>query len=491
MDRLTPYKIIFSIFILSFTPIYSDLNQLEENARKELEYLNFPPRENWIPDRTTSTGENIYNVVIVGGGQTGMTVAFALQKEKISNIIVFDECSPFCEGPWLTHARMETLRTPKYTIGPDCDIPSLTVRAWYEAKYGKKAWEEITFLKRLDWAEYLHWIRNFLKPPIVNNTRVGSIEWSEKENCFFVPITSNGSEKSHVYARKVVLATGLQGSGEWAIPNHIKENIPRELYYHTSDDIDFTAFKGKKIGILGGGPCAFDNAYLCSQYADEVHLFFKKQKLVNLHVFLWGEFVGFHGYFSSLPDESKWQFISKMYEMGQPPTPQSVNAVRSQKNIFMHYDSPWINSKLINNKPLIMTPKGEFSMDSLIIAIGWITDLDLREELSALKSKIALWEDKFTPPADKQYETLMHAPYLGKGFNFTEKTPDTAPYLQSIFTVTGGALISNGFSAGTGISGMRYSIKILINELVSQLFVEDRDYFYHTIESYDQYLFEN
>lgn len=51
-------------------------------------------------------------------------------REKITNIIAFDAAAEGLEGPWSTYARMETLRTPKYTTGPDCDIPSLTFQAW-------------------------------------------------------------------------------------------------------------------------------------------------------------------------------------------------------------------------------------------------------------------------------------------------------------------------------------------------------------------------
>ncbi len=472
-------------------PLLGNLENLEKEAKKELEYLNFPPRENWIPERFTSHGEKIHDVLIIGGGQTGITIGFSLMKEKVSNILIIDENDPNCEGPWLSHARMETLRTPKYTIGPDCDIPSLTVRAWFEAKYGKEKWDEITFVPRLDWAEYLCWLRSFIKLPTVNNTKVGSIKWSQEENCFAVPCKNTKTKSEQlVYAKKIVLATGLQGSGEWTVPDHIKNNIPHGFYFHTSDHIDFSQFKGKKVGILGGGPCAFDNAYLASQYADEVHMFFKKSKLVNLHVFLWGEFVGFQ-HFVALPDESKWQFISKMYEIGQPATPQAVEAVRSRKNIIMHFDSPWNDSELVDLKPVVITPKGRHKLDYLIVAIGWITNLDLRPELKEMKDKIALWSDKYTPPENKRHEALLRAPYLVKGYCFSEKEPGSAPYLNSIFNMTGGALVSTGFSAGTGISGMRYSIRVLVNEIVDQLFVDDKDYHYETLENYNQTLFEN
>ncbi len=363
--------ILMTLFITQSNQfLFAKLAELERQAEKELAYLDFPPRSDWMPVKKTSTNDHIYDVVIVGAGQTGITLAFALKREKITNIILFDEQDKHCEGPWLSHARMEALRTPKYTIGPDCDIPSLTVRAWFEAKYGVEAWNELKYISRYDWADYLQWLRNFLQLPVVNNTRVGAIQWLETENCFAVPINSKGNE-SVVHARKIILATGLQGSGEWTVPEHIKKNLTRDCYYHTSDKIDFNTFKGKKIGILGGGPCAFDNALICSQKgAKEVHMYFKRPQLVNLHVFLWGEFVGFLRHFPDLPDQSKWQFISKMYEIGQPPTPQSVAAVRKQNNIIMHFDSPWISSKMVDGKPTVVTPKSEDSLDALIIATG-------------------------------------------------------------------------------------------------------------------------
>lgn len=489
--RLIIYSLWIIITMYTEQQLHGGLAKLEEQALKELEYINFPPKQDWLPIKKTSTDAHIYDVVIVGAGQAGITAAFGLQKEKVTNIILFDEREENAEGSWLSHARMETLRTPKYVTGPDCDIPSLTIRAWFEAKYGEEAWDNITFVPRLDWAEYLQWLRNFLKLPVVNNTKVGAIKWSESENCFIVPLETK-NDSSLIYARKIILATGLQGSGEWTVPDHIKKNIDPDCYYQTSDEIDFTSMKGKTIGILGGGPCAFDNALICCQHdAKEVHIYIKRPKLVNVHVPLWAEYVGFLGHFPDLPDESKWQFIAKIHEMGQAPTPRSVAAAKAQNNIIMHFNSPWLDSKMVDGKPTVVTPNSQDTMDKLIIAIGWITDLKLRNELSEFVDQIALWSDKFTPPDNQNYQGLLQSPYLKKGLNFTEKVPGTAPYLNSIFNSTGGALLSAGYSSGTGITGMRYSIKALVNEIVSQLFVEERDYFYHTLETYDEHLFDN
>lgn len=41
------------------------------------------------------------------------------------------------------------------------------------------------------------------------------------------------------------------------VPAFIRESVPRSLYAHTSEPIDFGALKGKRVAILGGaGRCA-------------------------------------------------------------------------------------------------------------------------------------------------------------------------------------------------------------------------------------------
>ena len=55
-------------------------------------------------------------------------------RSQVTNILVLDKAEEGREGPWLTYARMPTLRSPKDFTGPDLDIPSLTYQSWHEAK---------------------------------------------------------------------------------------------------------------------------------------------------------------------------------------------------------------------------------------------------------------------------------------------------------------------------------------------------------------------
>ncbi len=91
----------------------------------------------------------------------------------------------------------------------------------------------------------------------------------------------------------MVLATGIQGGGEWHIPGFVKESVPRELYAHTSEQVDFDSLKGKRVAILGGGASAFDNAqHALGCGAGEVHVFVRRQELPKVNPIRYMEFVG-------------------------------------------------------------------------------------------------------------------------------------------------------------------------------------------------------
>ena len=154
-------------------PIVAGLEALSRRVHDELALFEYPTKD-WVTPLRGPHGETVHNVVIIGGGQTGLGIAFGLQRERISSVVVLDANPEGEEGPWVTFARMITLRTLKFLTGPDLGLPSLTFRAWHEAQYGKRSWEALVRIHKDEWMRYLVWFRDTLHLPVRNDVRLGA-----------------------------------------------------------------------------------------------------------------------------------------------------------------------------------------------------------------------------------------------------------------------------------------------------------------------------
>ena len=134
------------------------LKALETQVHRDIEYVDYPQHE-WVIPRQDSCGVRIRDVVIVGAGMSGLSVAFLLMRARVLNIIAIDRNEAGHEGPWLSYARMDELRTPKEMVGPDCGFPSLSFAAWYRAQHGDAAWKALNKATRAEWMDYLNWFR--------------------------------------------------------------------------------------------------------------------------------------------------------------------------------------------------------------------------------------------------------------------------------------------------------------------------------------------
>ena len=121
-------------------------------------------------------GKPMLDVLVMGGGMLGQTAVFALRRDGISNIRCVDRSPKGREGPWRTFARMDILRSPKHLTGPDLGIPSLTFRAWYEAQHGAEGWAQLYKVGRIDWRDYLIWVRETVGIDVENGTALLAAE---------------------------------------------------------------------------------------------------------------------------------------------------------------------------------------------------------------------------------------------------------------------------------------------------------------------------
>ncbi len=463
---------------------HAALNRLADRVRHELEHLDYPERE-WLLPRRTAAGEPIHDVVVVGAGQGGLATAFGLKRERIGDVLVVDANPLDRAGPWLNFARMLTLRTPKHVTGPDLGIPSLTPRAWYEAQNGAGSWNRLGLIPKETWAEYLSFYRRTLDIRVQPDTRVGALSWDERERAWRLPCTCHGRERV-THARRVVLATGIEGSGQWHVPAMIRDALPERLYAHTQWNIDFAALQGKRVGVLGAGASSFDNASTALEHgAREVRLFFRRSELVHVNPYRWAEFVGFLHHFGDLPDPDKWRFARQIVRMGQLPPTDTYRRATKHAAFHLHPGSDWTAVEVRGDSIGLTTRGGTFECDFVIAGTGFVTDLRLRPELSLVEKDIARWADRFTPPAAERHEDLLRHPYLGPSFEFTEREPGAAPHLQYLYNYTFGGLLSLGFG-GASISGMKYSIPRLVAGITRSFFVEDRDAYFESLRTFDE-----
>jgi FAD-dependent urate hydroxylase len=447
----------------------STLRDLEARIARDLSLTDYPARS-WVPPRQYE-GRSVLDVLIVGAGQGGLAVTFHLLRERVDNIMLIDQRKEGEEGPWTNFARMLTLRTPKYLTGPDLGIPSLTPRAWYEAKYGADAWDRLDKIPRETWHAYIGWYRSVLNLPVRNEVRLTRIV--PIDDLFQVTLKpTNGAEEIH-YARKVVLATGTEGSGRWSIPTLIEENLPRERYAHTAQRIDFSELAGKKVGVLGAGASAFDNAATALEHgAAEVSLFARRQAIPAINPFRWMEFTGFLHHFADLDDAQRWTAMIKVYSFNQPPPRDTLERVRCFPNFRLHLGSPWIDAGVEGDRVWARTPDSRHEFDFVLACTGTEVDLARRPELVGFSQHIALWRDRYTPPPELVHPKLTAHPYLGTAFNFMEKVPGTAPYLKNLHNFTFGATPSMGLS-GASISGMKFGVPRLVQGITRDLFLAD------------------
>lgn len=462
---------------------------LASRVREDLHVLRFP-HEPWVIPYRHDSGRHVYDVVIIGGGQGGLAIASGLLRERVDNIVVFDRQPRGLEGPWNTTARMRTLRTLKHLPGIDATLPNLTPQAWYTARYGERAWDELGKIPKEDWQDYLSWCRDTLNLPVENRVEVSAVR-AEGE-IFRLDINRLDAQVEQdadfVYARRVVLATGVDGSGAWHVPEFISASLPKERYASSGEAIDFGKLAGKRVAVLGAGASAFDNASTALEAgARQATVCIRRGEIQRINPQMWMAKAGFLNHYADMDDLSKWRFMRHMFRHNIPAPQDAYNRLSALPGACIRQNAGWKAVRLINDgngeEIEVVTASGEIlKADFLIVAVGFITDFKLRPELSEMAESIALWRDRFTPPSDEQDAQAACHPYLGPGFEFTDKS-GKAPYLSRIFNFTYSALVSMGLSA-SAISGFKYSVPRVVRGITRSIFLEDVETTYAHFSAY-------
>ncbi len=465
----------------------ADLAALEARIAHDLAVTAYPTKP-WLRPMAGPDGAHVYDVVIVGAGQSGLAAAFGLRREKVENVLVIDAAPAGREGPWMTFARMPTLRSPKYLTGIDLGVPSLTFRAWYEAQHGAAAWEALGKIPTDMWMAYLMWFRRLLDLPVENDCRLERTE--PVDGIFRLHLTRAGLPDT-IYARKVVYCTGLDGTGEWYVPDIVRDNLPPDRFRHAADPaIDFAALRGKTVAVLGAGASAFDQASVAlEQGAADVHVFSRRETLNRVQPFIHLELAGFLRNFAELTPEWRWRFMNYLLRQREPCPPETWERATRHENFHLHTGAPWDAVRMDGDRIRIETPKGVTEADFVICGTGITVDMSLRPELADIAPHVATWADRYTPPPEEANPWIASYPYLDPACALTEKAPGTAPWLRHLHVFTFGATLSIGFSGG-GMNGLKYSLPRLIGGITKGLFEDDVEQQYQALLDYQEPLFD-
>jgi FAD-dependent urate hydroxylase len=426
-----------------------------------------PDPGNWVPDRPGID----HNVAIVGGGQTGSTLAYALRRAGIGKVTVLDAApDEAAAGIWLTTARMQLLRTPKNLPGPELGVPALGFQAWYEARHSEAAYSALDRIPRTDWAEYLSWYRWLLNIRVRYATRVLRIE--PAGGCFRLHLDAGGEPRVET-ARKVALATGFTGNGGAYVPPLLRDSLPPSLYAHTDSAILFAALRGKVVGVLGAAASAFDAAGVALEHgADGVHLFARRSTIASVPITRSRGYPGAYDNYHLLPDAVRWHQAIRFRRTGSTPTIDAIERAAAFANFHLHLASSWTEARVENGQVLVRAGGREFRFDFVIAGTGYFVDLPARPELTDIAPHVLLWRDRYRPPPDEQDEFYGAHPYLGVAHEYLEKLPGSAPYLRDIHVLNPAGFVSFGLPSGD-VPSIRRDTRQVVAQISSDLFLAD------------------
>lgn len=461
---------------------------LELRLCEDLERLCLPAPD-WL---ARPAADPVLDVAIVGGGMSGLAAAAALRLLGVRRVQVFDRNPAGQEGPWVTHARMQTLRSPKQLVGPALGLPSATFRAWYEAQFGRDGrdgWDALDRIPRTQWQDYLNWFRAALDLPVVNGVSVTRIDGDTladgKRLVAFDTLREGEAAPRTLHARHLVLASGMDGLGGPAVPA-LAASLPRARWQHSAEIIDFSAWRGRHLGVVGGGDSALDAAATALEAGvEQVEVFVRGADFSRVNY--WKAFAHpghYHG-FAALAPDARQPMLDFLKQQKVPPAHGTVHRLaRFAGRVRLHFNSPVSAlSEAADGRIAVTTPHAHYVLDHLVFATGYRTDLAQRPELAPLAPQIRFWSAR--QPAHAAAFALDGFPETAPDFSLVEREPGACPVLTQVHLFTGAALMSQGKLTGD-IPGIGYGAERLARGIATRLYAADVDHQLRAIQAYDE-----
>ncbi len=460
------------------------LGALEARLAQDLSWLELPAKT-WV-EPLLHEGNRVQDVVIIGAGMSGLAAASAMRMLGIEPLVL-DQASEGVEGPWVTTARMETLRSPKQLTGPALGISTLTFRAWFEAQHGLAQWQVLDKIPRVQWMDYLRWYRamvvRYLGVQIRNSHRLVGLNISAN-NLVELKIEAAGVIDT-LLARRAVLATGRDGLGAAWFPEFAK-HISSHLRAHSSDKFEYATLHGKRVAVIGAGASAMDSAATALESgAAKVDLLIRRKEMPRINKGKGAGNAGLTNGFQHLPNEWKWRIRRYIQTQQVPPPRGSTLRVARHPQAAFHLGCPVLDVKENSAQSVsLLTRKGWSEYDMVFFATGFRVDFSSRSEFAALDGKFITWGEYFTPPQGDTDDELSAYPVLGDAFEFKSRSNDLSSVaINRVHCFCYPAVMSHGQVSGD-IPAVSDGAKHLAQGIANLFYQEDIAAYYKRMENY-------
>ena len=248
------------------------------------------------------------------------------------------------------------------------------------------------------------------------------------------PRTESTQGSETCFARHVVLATGREGTGGRLCPDfrrcdsraadHARSSIP--LTTSTSHGLPGDALPSwAPMRRHSTTPPTRSRAG-----AEAVAMFCRRPFLPQVNKARWMGFSGFQNGFPALDYASRRRLDATLARCRcRRPTSSSRRCTR-HKDFHYILPSPGRTSLPARRRYRRHREAGGETYDAAIFATGFAVDPSSCPELAAFRDSILLWGDRVGATEAGRNPVAARFPYLGLGFEFTERVPGLCPSLS-------------------------------------------------------------